>query len=310
MKQRPTSPAEFGRIQELMYELNVGQVMTPKVITVSPTDTMRHVKETLRLYRISGTPVVEDGRMVGIVSIEDVIKALEEGCIDTTVRERMNQSVVSIGVEERIVEAVRKFRKYGFGRLPVVDKTGALVGIVTPGDIASRLMTILERKSREGESEGVQPHPVVDNLISDDTRLVLRYNVAANDFKRAGDASSSIKRALKSLNMASDVVRRAAIVAYEAEMNLVIHSVGGVLSAEINPEQIVIVAEDSGPGIEDIEQAMQPGFSTAPDWVRELGFGAGMGLCNMRNCADDFHLESELGRGTLVRAIIYLRGRR
>jgi anti-sigma regulatory factor (Ser/Thr protein kinase) len=104
------------------------------------------------------------------------------------------------------------------------------------------------------------------------------------------------------------MVRRAAIAAYEAEMNIVIHSEGGYLTVEIGPEQVTIIAADTGPGIADIQQAMQPGFSTAPDWVRELGFGAGIGLINIRNCSDVFHIESEYGKGTLLRATVYLKG--
>lgn len=310
MKQDSSSLIEAGRIQELMYELGVGDLMTSKVITVRVTDTIKYTKELLRSHRISGTPVVENGKPIGIVSVEDIIRALEEGCLGATVGERMSRDVVSIGVDEKVVEAVRKFSKTGLGRLPVVDEEGLLVGILTPGDIAGRLLTIIERLYKEEEERSPEYHPAIDKLVSDDTRVLLRYRVTANDFQRAGEASSSLKRALQSLSIAPDIMRRAAILAYEAEMNLVIHSVGGFLGAEIGSEQVTIVAEDGGPGIESVEMAMQPGFSTAPDWVRELGFGAGMGLKNMRNCADEFQLESELNKGTMVKASIYLRGRR
>ena len=310
MKQSPTSPTEFGRVQELMYELRVGELMTTKVITVSRTDTLKYVKELLRSHRISGTPVVEDDRPIGIVSVEDIIRALEEGCLGATVEERMSRNVVSIGAEEKVVEAVRKFSKTGLGRLPVVNREGLLVGIITPGDIAGRLLTILERRYRQEEANKLDSRRTIDELVSDDTRIMLHYKVAANDFQRAGEASSSLKRALQSLNISPDVVRRAAIVAYEAEMNIVIHSHGGFLVAEVGTEHVTIVAEDSGPGIEDIKQAMQPGFSTAPDWVRELGFGAGIGLSNIEKCSDEFSLESELGKRTLLRSKIYLRGQR
>jgi CBS domain-containing protein/anti-sigma regulatory factor (Ser/Thr protein kinase) len=303
-------PTEFGRIQELMYELNVGQVMTPNVVAVSPSDSMRHVKELLRLYRISGTPVVEGGKLVGIVSTEDVIRALDEHCIDAKVGDSMSRNVASIKAEDKLVEAVRTFGKLGFGRLPVVDDNGALIGILTPSDISGRLLTIMERRHRQEEAGKPTTSQVIDNLVSDETRVTLRYKIVAKDFKRAGEASSSIKRALQSLNIASDLVRRAAIIAYEGEMNLVIHSDGGFLSVEVSPEQLTVMNEDTGPGIEDVEKAMQRGFSTAPEWVREMGFGAGMGLSNMQNCADKFHFESELGKGTLMRAIIYLRGQR
>jgi len=101
------------------------------------------------------------------------------------------------------------------------------------------------------------------------------------------------------------IQRRVAIAAYEAEMNLIIHTDnGGELIAEIQPEVIRIVATDNGPGIPDIEQAMQPGFSTAPNWIRELGFGAGMGLANIKKCSDSMKLESQVGVGTRLEIVI------
>ncbi|HID90168.1 MAG TPA: serine/threonine protein kinase, partial [Anaerolineales bacterium] len=102
------------------------------------------------------------------------------------------------------------------------------------------------------------------------------------------------------------IVRRVAIASYEAEMNIVIYADEGEITAEVRPEQIRIVAADKGPGIPDIEKAMEPGFSTAPEWVRELGFGAGMGLPNIENCADEMNLESTVGVGTRLEILIYL----
>lgn len=310
MRQKSTSPSEFGRVQELMYELGVGELMTTAVITVGRADSMRYAKEVLRSHRISGTPVVDGRRPVGIVSVEDIIRALEEGQLDATVEERMSRNVVSIGVDEKAVEAVRKFSKTGLGRLPVLDKDGLLVGIITPGDLAGRLLTILDRRCREEEAKRPSCHRTIDELVSDDTRIMLRYKVVARDFDHAGEASSSLKRALQSLSISTEIVRRVAIAAYEAEMNLAIHSDGGYLSAEVGSDHVAVVAEDDGPGIQDVEQAMQPGYSTAPDWVRELGFGAGIGLNNIQRCSDEFKLESELGKGTLVRAYIQLGGQR
>jgi len=124
----------------------------------------------------------------------------------------------------------------------------------------------------------------------------------------AGDASSHIKSVLKKLGIAADVVRRAAVAAYEAEMNIVIHSLGGTLTIEIASDHMDIVAEDHGPGIADIDLAMQEGYSTAPDEIREMGFGAGMGLPNMKKCSDVFRISSEPGAGTSVLMRIYIKG--
>lgn len=126
------------------------------------------------------------------------------------------------------------------------------------------------------------------------------FPIEKDDFERAGEASSKIKKILRQLGMDSGIIRRVAIGAYEAEMNIVIHSLGGTIGITIDPEMIIITAEDTGPGIEDIELAMQEGYSTAPDRIREMGFGAGMGLPNMKKCSDSFEIESIVGKGTKI----------
>jgi len=132
------------------------------------------------------------------------------------------------------------------------------------------------------------------------------YDIVRYDFSRAGEASSSIKKLLKQLGISSDVIKRVAVATYEAEMNIIIHSEGGIIELNIDPEKIKIVAKDTGPGIENIQKAMTEGFSTAPNEVRELGFGAGMGLPNIKRCSDIFDIESSLGESTTVTMIIKL----
>lgn len=130
--------------------------------------------------------------------------------------------------------------------------------------------------------------------------LELHYQVPGDDFSRAGEASSSVKRTLKELGFPPALVRRVAIAMYEAEINMVIHAEGGEVTAQITPEQIDIEFADVGPGIPDIDLAMQEGYSTASADVRDLGFGAGMGLPNMKKYADDMQISSVLGVGTTV----------
>ena len=130
--------------------------------------------------------------------------------------------------------------------------------------------------------------------------LTNTYDVHKGEFETAGDASASIKRKLKQLGVDSTVLRRVAVASYEAELNLIIHSLGGQLTMEMNPEHIVLISKDVGPGIADIDKAMQEGFSTASEEARVLGFGAGMGLPNMRRNADGFAIESQLGVGTTI----------
>ena len=130
--------------------------------------------------------------------------------------------------------------------------------------------------------------------------IILNYQVSAADFSHAGEASSNVKKTLKSLGFPPEVVRRVAIAMYEGEINMVIHAHGGEATASITPEEIEIILKDVGPGIPDIPLAMQEGYSTASDSVRGLGFGAGMGLPNMKKYSDEMKIDSEVGVGTTV----------
>ncbi|MDX9898574.1 MAG: ATP-binding protein [Spirochaetia bacterium] len=139
--------------------------------------------------------------------------------------------------------------------------------------------------------------------------MKLRYEVSAEDLSLAGKASAEVKRALGKLGVDPGAIKRTAVSMYEAEMNMVIHGGGGVAEANISPACIIITMEDSGPGIPDLELAMQEGYSTAPAWIREMGFGAGMGLPNIKRNADDLRIESEVGKGTKVSITIRLETR-
>lgn len=132
------------------------------------------------------------------------------------------------------------------------------------------------------------------------------FLIKDGDFITAGEASGKMKKILKQIGIEGSLVRKICIAAYEAELNIVIHSLGGTLQIEISPVDMRIIAKDIGPGIENIELAMQEGFSTAPESVRQLGFGAGMGLPNMKRCADDFMITSEIGQGTEITMIFRL----
>lgn len=128
----------------------------------------------------------------------------------------------------------------------------------------------------------------------------LHYCVAADDFTVAGQASAAVKKVLKQLGFNADVIRRVAVAMYECEINMVIHACGGEIDVFITPEKIRMVHKDKGPGIKDIEKAMQEGYSTADEKVRELGFGAGMGLPNMKRYTDDLKITTQIGIGTTV----------
>lgn len=128
----------------------------------------------------------------------------------------------------------------------------------------------------------------------------LNYSCEGENFDVAGEASAKIKKTLQRIGIPADVVRRVAIGTYEAEMNVIIHAGGGNVTAEVFPDKTIITVSDQGPGIPDIQQALQEGWSTAPDHVRQMGFGAGMGLPNMVKCSDDIDINSVVGQGTII----------
>ncbi len=138
--------------------------------------------------------------------------------------------------------------------------------------------------------------------------MVLTFSVPGGDFNQAGRASGEVKKVLARLGVDPGLIKRAAVAMYEAEINMVIHAGGGTATADISPERAVLVLEDSGPGIPDLDLAMQEGYSTAPEWIRELGFGAGMGLPNMKRNSDELSIETAPGRGTRVTIVLALSG--
>lgn len=132
------------------------------------------------------------------------------------------------------------------------------------------------------------------------TGLSFRFDVDGENFTSAGEASVQVKKNLRSLGIAPDIIRRVSIAMYEGEINMVIHAGGGRAEVLVEPDKITIILTDEGPGIADVSQAMQEGFSTAPDNIRALGFGAGMGLPNMKRYTDTMDIDTELGKGTTI----------
>lgn len=299
---------KYTKIQALTYELKIEDVMIKEVVTVSPKNTIYELREILRTKRISGTPVINKGKLVGLISIEDFIECLAQGEMNALIEEKMTNEVETLYADEPLVHAVKKFDQYGFGRFPVIERTkGKMVGIITKGDIVRGLLKKLEIDYHEEEIHRYRASHIFEDIVSDRTTLTFQYDVTGKDFNIAGESASKLKKTLHRLGIQPDAVRRAAIAAYEAEMNIVVFTDGGKLRASVRPDRIKLEASDSGPGIPDIKQAMRPGFSTAPEWVRELGFGAGMGLLNIKNCADKMDLSSEIGKGTHLEAIIYIK---
>ena len=293
----------------MVYELKVGEVMTRKVITVRPHDPMSRLRGILRRNRISGLPVVDDGRLVGLISLEDFIKWLGDRVDAGAIRDRMTRQLETVFDDEPLVSAIGKFERSKLGRLPVVARTdqGRLLGILTKGDVIEGLLKKLEIDYQQEQIRRYQTsHVFFEDVEADRTSLVLQYDVKGQDFNLAGESSGRLKKTLQRLGVRPDLARRVAIASYEAEMNVVVFTPGGTLRAKVQPTIVQLEAEDSGPGIRDIAKALEPGYSTAPDWVRELGFGAGMGLPNIQKSCDRFEIDSQWGKGTHLTASFFV----
>ena len=136
--------------------------------------------------------------------------------------------------------------------------------------------------------------------------LTFHFDVDGEDFTSAGQASVQVKKNLRRLGIPPEIIRQVSIAMYEGEINMVIHAGGGKADVIVSEDKIEIILEDHGPGIADVELAMQEGYSTAPDSVRSLGFGAGMGLPNMKRYMDEMTIDSTVGVGTTIRMVVYL----
>ena len=301
------SDSRISKVQELVYEIRIRDVMKDNVFTVSPQTQMSELQDILQEKRISGTPVVDQDKLVGIISIDDFIRWLAEREEDCPISEKMTSEVQTLYADEPLIHAVNKFEKHGFGRFVVIDRQDKrLRGIITKGNIIEGLLKKLEIDYHKEETQGERIQRFFEDIYADRIALLFEYDVAGKDFKRAGESSSRLKATLGRLGLHPQVIRRVAIATYEAEMNLIIYADGGSIRVRVEPHEILVKVEDSGPGIPDIEKALQPGYSTAPDWVRELGFGAGMGLNNISNCADRMNLKSTAGKGTRLSIHIFI----
>ena len=296
------------RVEELAYIIRINEVMTKTLITISPDAPMSAVVDLLREKRISGILVTENDKLVGLISTEDLIKCLINGELAVPVRNYMTTDLITLNSFDFLTEALKTFARTGLGRLPVIDENKQLVGIITKGDITYGFLRALEHDYHEEEVRRYRASHLFEDIESDRTSLILRYNIKHYDFMHGGAASSNIKKALLRLGANPQLARRVGIAVYEAEMNLIIHADrGGSIHVEIEPHQISIYAWDDGPGIADINLAMKPGYSTATEEIRELGFGAGMGLFNISRCVDDMKLESEIGKGTQLNMKVFLK---
>ncbi|MDR2245070.1 MAG: CBS domain-containing protein [Treponema sp.] len=286
-------------VLELIYQLKIKDVMATAVITGEKTHTLRHIQAIMRENHITGVPIVEGRQLVGLVSIDDIVTALDKGYIDLPVAERMTRNVIVLQDDMPLSFAISYLNKYHYGRFPVLNKSQELVGILTSTDVIKTLLVEMNREVLRLEK--IQKESGGASLPYSE----MEFNVPRYDFELAGHASTEIKKALKQRNFDPKLIRRIAIASYELEINLVVHSQGGGIRCSIQPDKVTIVAADTGPGIADVNQALQEGWSTANEYVRSLGFGAGMGLANTKRVSDEFSINSAPGSGTTVRSVVY-----
>ena len=308
---RPSSGAIPGAddsplvIMELLQRLRVKDVMRDHdIISVVRTDSMRFAQNLMKRNHISGVPVVEVKRLFGIVSVNDIIKALEGGWIGEPCQKHMATNLVVLEADMPLAFAIKFFQNYTFGRFPVLDKNRDLVGIVSQR--AGTRVLMKELTSELARLEGRADVPKAERREDAKSEGALPYYsmrqfvVVRNDLSGAGKAANEIKRMMKEAGLDNKVVRRVAVAAYELEINVCIHSLGGTITFILDTEKATVIAKDRGPGIKDVEWACQDGTSTANDWIRSMGFGAGMGLANSKRVADVFSIQSKVPTGTTV----------
>lgn len=286
---------------DLIYRLKIKDVMTKEVITARRHTPLRNIQHIMKEKGITGVPITdEEGkRLFGIVSMDDIIRALDGGYIEEPAERWMSRNLIVLEDDMPLQFAISYLDKYRYGRFPVLNKERELVGIITSRDIIIALLVEVNKEVEKLEQRLVHPA----QTPGEETRLL--FPVRKYDFENAGKASAHLKKILLERNLDPKTVRRVSVASYELEMNLVVHSEGGTLSFHVGKDRAVVEAKDGGPGIPDVEQAMQEGFSTANEWIRSLGFGAGMGLPNAKRVSDEFHIESAVGKGTKVQATIY-----
>ena len=281
---------KFEFFDSLIQNDRVSDFMTTSPIVLYEDNTMADAKASMRDHRISGIPIVDrEGHLVGLVSIENIIIALENHQMGEPIKKHMVRDVVSLKDDMNITSVIEYFMSYNYGRYPVIDDDGVVVGIVTNGDvilhILKRLGTVYMHNKRRDEILTPTKYLLYPEKFVHENCFT--YVIDSEDYERAGEGSMLMKRYLIEKGLPPEVIRRASIALYEAEVNVVIHAHGkGEIKAYVEDEQIYILVTDSGPGIEDVELAMRPGFSTASEKIREKGWGAGMGLPNIKKYTD------------------------
>ena len=294
-------------MMEIILRLKIRDAMSKELKTAHAKDSLRIIQNLMKKSSVSGILIVggkEDNTLSGMVSVDHIMNALDGGYIEESAEKHMATSLVVLEDDMPLSIAISYFNKYSYHRFPVINRKKKLVGILTSRDV---LVALLKELSTEIDLiENRTENRLAAERATTLNAAIKEFHVKKHDFEKAGQASFKLKKMLKDRNVPQKLIRRASVSAYELEINLVIHSIGGRISFLVDDWRIIIISRDEGPGIADVSLVLQEGYSTADEWIRSLGFGAGMGLANTRRVSDEFDIQSEPGKGTTVTSIIYL----
>ncbi len=296
-------------ITERIYEIRVEKIMRTDVVRVTPDTMMSELKSAVKENNYACIPVLNGDKLVGQISIEGYVDWLTSEIGDVPVKDLMDMDYKTLHPEEPVITAVRELELIGLRGLPVVEReTDKFLGVICRCTMMEGVLAELDINDEKDKTE-LKTGCLLKGIGTESAVLTLNYDVEPKSLEYGGEISSSIRDDLYKLGLPGDIIRRAAIAAYEAEMNLLSYAGGGVFTLALTADSLSMKIEDKGPGIPDIDKAMEPGWSTAPDWVRELGFGAGMGLVNIKSCSDEFKISSTVGLGTLLEIDINMEGK-
>ncbi len=304
--------AIIEKYKEFFEDLKAKDIMNPTVIVLKENDTMIDAKDVMRRRQISGIPIVDDtNELIGIVTMEDLIKALEGNNIRKKIKVLGRKKVICLHENDDLQKIVEYISTFRFGRYPVVDDNNKVIGIITKLDllfgVISKLSALYLHDERRRQVLDSPLSILIQNQI-DKNQPDFLYLIDNQDVTAAGEGSALLKNYLKEKGFSDIIVRKISISTYEAEVNVVIHGGGwGRIAASITSDSVVVFVEDSGAGIEDIEKAMRPGYSTATEYIRSLGFGAGMGLANIKRFTDKLVITSEKNQGVKLEMLFWLK---
>ena len=287
---------EALRYLGLFSNLDASSVMSTAVHALHPENRVAAARILMREKSISGVPIVDaDFRLVGLISVSKIIEALADGRLADSVDSVMTREVISVHAYDTFETILSCFQRFKFGCFPVIEEDGKLVGMITDTDVLSAIIRSFYSVYVHDRQRTITlgSFSALSKEFENSADFV--YDISCMGLENAGEGSARLKAFLQSKGFGESVVRRASVCAYEAEMNVCIHAGGqGSLRAIARNGEIIVRVEDEGPGIENIDLAMKEGWSTATDAIRELGFGAGMGLPNIRRFSD--HLVIILGK--------------